>query len=146
MRKPQTNSAPEAASEWGKRLAAHLRAGGESNPFLLAARFGLRVILEHEAEACPLLPLRMAEWDGSRRTIRIFVPILRRYIGDSAPALHRACAHELFHGLAACQYRVLQLPARLIPALSYRDEETAAQAFSQALLFEEKSCPLSASR
>ena len=135
MRKPKTNSEHDlatAASEWGRRLAAHLRARGESNPFLLAARLGLRVVLEYEDEAYSLTPLRIAEWDGSRRTIRIFVPIMRRYLGDSAPALHRACAHELFHGLAACKYRVLQLPAVLIPALSYRDEETAAQAFSQA--------------
>ncbi len=139
MRKPKTNpklDSTATASEWGRRLAAHLRGRGESNPFLLAARLGLRVILEHEDEACSLTPLRIAEWDGSRRMIRIFVPILRRYVGDSAPALHRACAHELFHGLAACRYRVLQLPAVLIPALSYRDEETAAQAFSQALLLE----------
>jgi hypothetical protein len=148
MRKAKTNFAPEAAAEWGRQLAAHLRARGESNPFLLAARFGLRVILEHEEEACSLGPLRFAEWDGSRRAIRIFLPILRRYAGDSplGGALHRACAHELFHGLAACQYRVLQLPAALIPALSFRDEETAAQAFSQALLLKEKSCLLSASR
>ncbi len=147
MREPKTNPKLDSigtASEWGRRLAAHWRGRGESNPFLLAARLGWRVILEHE-EACRSLPLRMAEWDGSGRTIRIFVPILRRYLGDSAPALYRACAHELFHGLAACQYRVLQLPAALIPALSYRDEETAAQAFSQALLLEEKSCPPSAS-
>jgi hypothetical protein len=146
MRKPKTNPELEVASEWGRQLAAHLRACGESNPFLLAARMGLRVILEREEEACALTPLRLAEWDGRGRTIRIFLPILRRYVGDSATALHRACAHELFHGLAACKYRVLQLPARLIPPLSYRDEETAAQAFSQALLLEEKSCPLPASR
>ncbi|MGH7596465.1 MAG: hypothetical protein ACREOI_08935 [bacterium] len=144
MRKPQITC--ERASQWGQWLALHFLARGESNPFLLAARLGLRVILEHEEDACLLTPLRIAEWDGSRRTIRIFLPILRRYVGDSAPALHRACAHELFHGLAACKYRVLPLPAVSIPALSYRDEETAAQAFSQALLLEEKSCPPSASR
>jgi hypothetical protein len=137
MRKPKTNPEPEVASEWGRQLAAHLRGRGESNPFLLAARFGLRVILEHEEEACPLAPLRLAEWDGSRCAIRIFLPILRHYLGDSALALHRACAHELFHGLAACKYRVLQLPAALIPALSYRGEEAAAQAFSQALLLKD---------
>lgn len=135
MREPKTNPKLDStgiASEWGRRLAAHLRGSGESNPFLLAARLGWRVILEHEDEACSSTPLRIAEWDGSGRTIRIFVPILRRYLGDSAPALHRACAHELFHGLAACKYRVLQLPAVPIPALSYHDEEIAAQAFSQA--------------
>jgi hypothetical protein len=137
MRKSKIDSGPEVASEWGRQLAAHLRGRGESNPFLLAARLGWRVVLEHEEEARSLMPLRLAEWDGSRRTIRIFVPILRRYLGDSAPALHRACAHELFHGLAACKYRVLQLPAVLIPALSYRDEETAAQAFSQALMLKD---------
>lgn len=137
MKKTKTDPELEAASEWGRRLAAHWRARGESNPFLLAARLGLRVVLELEEAACPLTPLQIAEWDGSRRTIRIFLPILRRYLGDSAPALHRACAHELFHGLAAGQYRVLQLPATLIPTLSYRDEETAAQAFSQALLLDD---------
>jgi hypothetical protein len=139
MRKPKTNSEPEVASKWGRRLAAYLHGRGESNPFLLAARFGLRVILEHEEDACPPAPLRFAEWDGSHRTIHIFVPVLRRYLGDSpvCEALHRACAHELFHGLAACQYRVLQLPTAFIPALSYRDEENAAQAFSQALLLKD---------
>lgn len=149
MREQKTNPKLDptgTASEWGRLLAAHLRGRGESNPFLLAARLGWRVILEHEAEACLLVPLRIAEWDGSRRTIRIFVPLLRRSVGDSVPALHRACAHELFHGLAACKYRILQLPAVSIPALSYRDEETAAQAFSQALLLKEKPCPPSASR
>jgi hypothetical protein len=147
MRKSKTNSEREAASEWGQWLAAYLRSRGESNPFLLVARLGWRVIFVYAEEACSLTPLRLAEWDGSRRTIRLFVPILRRYVGDSAATLHRACAHELFHGLAACKYRVLQLPAVLIPALSYRDEEIAAQAFSDAILqIEEKSCPPSASR
>jgi hypothetical protein len=149
MRKPKTSPAFAAtgeASEWGKRLAAHLRARGENNPFLLAAQFGWRVILEQEEETCPGAPLRIAEWDGSCRVIRVFMPVLRRSLGDSALALHRACAHELFHGLAARGYRALQLPAAKLPSLNYRDEEIAAQIFSDALFFEEKSCPLSASR
>jgi hypothetical protein len=150
MRKPTTN--PKIAVKWGQWLAAHLRDRGETNPFLLAAQFGWRVILEHEEEACLPAPLRLAEWDGSRRMIRIFVPILRRHLGDSESALHRACAHELFHGLAAHRYRALQIPAQkplraaMIPGLNDRDEETAAQAFSEALLLEIKSCPPSASR
>jgi hypothetical protein len=144
MRKPKIN--PDLASVWGRRLAAHLRARGEINPFLLAVQLGWRVILEYEEETCPPVLLRIAEWDGRRRMIRIFVPILRRYLGDSPLALHRACAHELFHGLAARQYRALQLPAMVIPSLNYHEEETAAQAFSEALLFEEKTCTLPALR
>ncbi len=149
MRKPKTihqTAVADFASEWGKWLAAHLRGRGETNPFLLAAKFGWRVIMEHDEASCQPAPLRIAEWDGSRGMIRIFVPILRRYLGDSELALRRACAHELFHGLAARRYRALQIPAAMIPALNDRDEETAAQVFSEALLSEVKSCPLSASR
>jgi hypothetical protein len=65
--------------------------------------------------------------------------------------LQRACAHELFHGLAALDY--LPLPTvDLRPrfaGLNHREEEIAAQAFSQALLnppLEEELCPLSVSR
>jgi hypothetical protein len=91
----------------------------------------------------------MAEWDGSRRTIRLFVATLRRHLGNSALVLRRACAHELFHGLVAANYRLLQLPTTLIPKLNVREEEIAALAFSEALLnshSEDKSCLPSGSR
>jgi hypothetical protein len=124
----------DRASQWGRWLAQYLRAQGESNPFLLAAQFGWRVILENnEEKICPLAPTPMAEWDGSRRTIRLFLPTLYRYLGHAPEVLPRACAHELFHGLAAFDYLDLNLHAVKIPALSYREEEMAAHAFSEAL-------------
>jgi hypothetical protein len=131
----------DRASQWGLWLARHLRAQGESNPFLLAAKLGWQVVLENnEEKACLLLPTPMAEWDGRRRMIRLFAPTLHRYLGDAPRVLRRACAHELFHGLVALNYPNLKLPAVKIPALSHREEELAAHAFSEALsCFEEKS-------
>jgi hypothetical protein len=74
---------------------------------------------------------------------------LRRHLGNSAIVLHHACAHELFHGLVAANYRLLPLPATRIPHLNAREEEIAARAFSEALLnsqMKERACPLSVSR
>lgn len=131
----------DRALQWGRWLAQYLRAQGEANPFLLAAKFGWQVVLENnEEKLCPLAPTPMAEWDGSRRMIRLFMPTLRRYLGDAPGVLQRACAHELLHGLAAHNYSDLKLHAVQIPALNYREEEMAAHAFSEALsCFEEES-------
>jgi hypothetical protein len=144
------------AMEWGKWLAAFLLSRKEGNPFLLAAKFGWQIIFENEDDSSVLMPAYLAEWDGSRRSIRLFVANLRRYLGNSATVLHRACAHELFHGLAAVDYRALRsagllsAPALLIPKLNYREEEIAARVFSEALLnsslLEEESCPPLVSR
>jgi hypothetical protein len=138
------------AAEWGREAANYFLAQRTTNPFLLAAKFGWRVVLEND-EASDGGPPRFAEWDGSRRLIRLFIPTLRRHFEISTMSLQRACAHELFHGLAAFDY--LPLPAAgLQPrfaGLNDREEEIAAQAFSQALLtpsLEEELCPLSVSR
>jgi hypothetical protein len=64
----------DRASQWGRWLAQHLCAQGESNPFLLAAKFGWQVVLENENATCHFAPAPLAEWDGSRRMIRLFVP------------------------------------------------------------------------
>jgi hypothetical protein len=122
------------AVEWGNSLAGYLIAQKEDNPFLLAAKFGWQVVIENEDDASVFMPTRLAEWDGRRRLIRLFVASLRRHLGNSVNVLSRACAHELFHGLVAAQYRVLSLPEMSIPSLNYREEEIAAQAFSAALL------------
>jgi hypothetical protein len=121
------------ATEWGRGLATYLRGQGESNPFLLAVKWGWRVVLENAEQTSPLLPARLAEWDGSRRMIRLFVPTLRCFLGDSTTVLWRACAHELFHGLVALNYQSLQLTAADFPPLSYSEEEAAAQVFSEVL-------------
>jgi len=128
------------AVEWGKWLANYFFMHGQNNPFLLTIKFGWRVVLEHDDEASALMPARLAEWDGSRRMIRLFIPGLHRHLGNSTQVLSRACAHELFHGLAAVNYRVLRLqeflrlPAIAIPKLNFREEEIAAQVFSEAWL------------
>lgn len=125
---------PDHATDWATRLAALLRSQGKTNPFLLAAQWGWRVILETEEESVIPTPVRLAEWDGKHRTIRIFAPTLCYCVGDSESALYRACAHELFHGLAASSYRSLPLTAGDIPPLNCTEEETAAQVFAEALL------------
>jgi hypothetical protein len=123
----------QRATQWGSWLASYLAAREKTNPFLLAAKFGWRVVIENEDEASALRPAPMAEWDGRCRTIRLFIATLRRHFGVSALVLRRACAHELFHGLAATNYRLLHLPAAIIPKLNAREEEIAALAFSEAL-------------
>lgn len=133
------------AVNWGKWLADYFSARRINNPFLLAANFGWRVVIENDGA---LMPARYAEWDGRERRIRLFLPMLRR-LNNSARGLHRACAHELFHGLAAVDYRLLNLPLKKIPRLNHREEEIAAHAFSETLLnfhCEEETCSLSASR
>lgn len=120
------------AANWGKWLAEHFSALGINNPFLLAAKFGWRVVIE-ENGAAALSPACFAEWDGDERRIRLFLPILRRHFGNSNRVLHRACAHELFHGLVAVNYRVLNLSQEKIPGLNQREEEIAAQVFSATL-------------
>jgi len=133
------------AANWGKWLADYFSSQRINNPFLLAANFGWRVTIENDDA---LMPARFAEWDGRERRISLFLRTLRR-LGNSASVLHRACAHELFHGLAAVHYRMLNLPPEKIPRLTNREEEIAAQVFSEALLNsyrEEETCPLSASR
>lgn len=133
------------AANWGKWLAEYFSGRRINNPFLLAANFGWRVVLESDGA---LMPARYAEWDGRERRIRLFLPRLRRFT-NPAQALHYACAHELFHGLVAGDYRGLNLPLKKIPRLNNREEEIAAHAFSAALLnfhCEEKTCPPSASR
>ncbi|MDZ7364112.1 MAG: hypothetical protein ONB46_25865 [candidate division KSB1 bacterium] len=119
------------AAEWGREMADHFLTQRVTNPFLLAMKFGWRVVLEND-ETSDGSPPRLAEWDGSRRLIRLFIPTLRRHFGISTPALQRACAHELFHGLAAIDY----LPTAGLPSprLNHHEEEIAAQAFSLALL------------
>ena len=131
----------DRAWQWGRWLAQYLRAQGENNPFLLAAKLGWQVVFEtNEEKTCPLAPTPMAEWDGRRRTIRLYLPTLRRYLGEAPEVLSRACAHELFHGLAALNYPGMKLHTVKVPALSYREEEMAAHAFSETLSgFEEKS-------
>lgn len=124
----------ERAINWGRWLAHHLSRQGTNNPFLLAIKFGWRVILENDTGAGPLMPIRLAEWDGSRRLISLFIPVLQRYIGNANSVLYRACAHELFHGLAAVNYRGLRLPVMNIPRFNCREEEIAAQVFSATLL------------
>jgi len=128
------------AANWGKRLAEYFSAQRNNNPFLLAAKFGWRVVMENDADAC--FPARFAEWDGGARRIRLFIPTLRRHLGNSNRVLYCAGAHELFHGLVAVRYRVLNLPKEEIPRLNNREEELAAQVFSAALFhsqLEEKS-------
>jgi len=139
---------PRAAT-WGKWLANFLSTRATPNPFLLAIHFGWRVTLENDDDASPGMPIRLAEWDGSRRLIRLFIPILQRHFGNSKNVLHSACAHELFHGLVAVNYHVLHLPQAFIPKLNYHEEEIAAQVFSEALInfaLQEESCPLLVSR
>jgi hypothetical protein len=119
---------------WGRWLASYFRARGESNPFFLAAQWGWRMILETEAHHEVFAPERLAEWDGSRRTIRLFLPALHRFIGNSVTTLHHACAHELFHGLAALDYRPLPLAVGDFPILNHEEEEMAARVFAEALL------------
>jgi hypothetical protein len=130
------------AVKWGKWLADYFSAQRKNNPFLLAAKFGWRVVMENDGNDGALLPARFAEWDGRERRIRLFVPILRRHLGNSKRVLYRACAHELFHGLVAVNYRGLGLSPKSIPRLNAREEELAAQVFSAALFnsqLEEKS-------
>jgi len=121
------------AVNWGKWLADYFSSQRKTNPFLLAAKFGWRVVMENEGNDGALLPARFAEWDGGERRIRLFIPILRRHRGNSNRVLYRACAHELFHGLVAVNYRGLGLSPKSIPSLNYREEEIAAQVFSEAL-------------
>jgi len=136
------------AAEWGREVANYFSAHRVTNPFLLAMIFGWRVVLEND-ETSGGWPPRFAEWDGSRRLIRLFIPTLRRHFEISTMSLQRACAHELFHGLAAFDYLPLPTSDLEPPRLNDRDEEIAAQAFSQALLnppLEEELCPLLVSR
>lgn len=136
------------AVNWGKWLAVYFSSQGKNNPFLLAAKFGWRVVLENADVCGAFMPARYAEWDGGERRISLYLCMLRR-LSNSARALHHACAHEVFHGLAAVKYRMLQLPAEKIPRLNHCEEEIAAQAFSAVLINsyrEEETCPLSASR
>jgi len=122
------------AGKWGRSLAAYLIKQGKPNPFALALQLGWRVVLENEEERQPGIPPRLAEWDGRQRTIRLFLPMLQRYLGVSSLTLQRACAHELFHGLASVNYRLLPFHDFAIPKLNDREEEMAARAFSDALL------------
>ena len=134
------------AVNWAKWLAEYFSSRRINNPFLLAAKFGWRVVMENNDA---FFPARFAEWDGGAHRIRLFIPTLRRHLGNSNRVLYCACAHELFHGLVAVQYRVLNLPKEKFPRLNNREEEIAAHAFSEALLnfhCEEETCPLSASR
>ncbi len=136
------------AVNWGKWLAAYFSSQGKNNPFLLATKFGWRVVLENAEAPGAFIPARYAEWDGRERRISLFLCMLRR-LTNSANVLHRACAHEVFHGLAAVDYRMLQLPPESIPRLNHCEEEIAAQVFSETLINsyrEEETCPLSASR
>jgi len=119
------------AANWGKWLAGYFSSQRINNPFLLAAKFGWRVVMEHDDAG---LPGRFAEWDGGARRIRLFIPALRRHLGNSNRVFNCACAHELFHGLVAVRYRVLNLPKEKIPRLNKREEEIAAQVFSEALV------------
>ncbi len=119
------------AVNWGKWLAEYFFSRRINNPFLLAAKFGWRVVMENDDDA--FFPARFAEWDGRGRRIRLFIPTLRRHLGNSNRVLYCACAHELFHGLVAVQYRVLNLPKEKIFYLNNREEEIAAQVFSEAL-------------
>ena len=122
------------AREWGLRLAAYFHSQRKTNPFLLAAQYGWRVVLETEEEHEVFAPACLAAWDGSQRTIRIFTAVLYRHEGESASALYRACAHELFHGLAASDYRRLPPAFRISPRLNFDEEETAARVFAEKLL------------
>ena len=123
-----------SAEKWGRSLAAFLVKHGKQNPFVLALQLGWRVVLENAEERCPGVPPRLAEWDGRQRTIRLFLPMLQRYLGASSLTLQRACAHELFHGLASSHYRLLPFHDFAIPKLNHHEEEMAAHAFSEALL------------
>lgn len=139
----------DKATQWGRWLAHHLSMQETNNPFLLAIKFGWRVILENRPDENLFMPIRFAEWDGSHGVIRLFLPILHHHFGNSRGVLYRACAHELFHGLAAVNYRVLGMPAISIPRLNCCEEEIAAQVFSATLLHsqpEEELCHPLASR
>lgn len=121
------------AAEWAGKVANALRAQGKINPFFLAVNWGWRVIMIEEDDNPFLLPC-LAEWDGGPRAIYIFVSTLRRCEGESEEILHRACAHELFHGLVALHYRPLNFVATDYPRLNFKEEEIAAQVFSETLL------------
>jgi hypothetical protein len=122
------------AIEWGLRLAAYFHSQRKINPFLLAAQYGWRVIFETEEKTDLFVPACLAEWDGSQRTIRIFPAALYRLESESESALYRACAHELFHGLAASNYRRLPPALRISPRLNFAEEEMAAGVFADTLL------------
>lgn len=124
----------DGATQWARWLADYFRASGESNPFLLAAKLGWRIRVEMEEHNDIFVPARLAEWDGRKRTIRIFTAALYRHEGECESALHRACAHELFHGLAASDYHGLPPTLEIPSRLNCDEEETAAKVFAETLL------------
>lgn len=117
------------AAAWGKRLARRLlRLCGNDLGRVLQA-WEIRVIVA--ARDQPGFPLpRLAVWEGEARTIRLFKEPLLEKFPDWPEAARRACAHELFHAITSNRFRLLSPAAGRPPALSRRDEEIAAEAFS----------------
>ncbi len=117
-----------AASAWGKRLAQCFskKFGNDLGAALQALAIRL-VIAPHDQAGFPLL--RLAVWEGDTRTIRLFRKPLVEKIPDWNLAARRACAHELFHALAAENYHSMPLSLSP-PVLSRQTEETAAEAFA----------------
>ncbi len=88
-----------------------------------------------ETEDHPLFPMpRFAVWEGDTKTIRLFRAPLQRGFPNQPQALALACAHEMFHGLAANSYQKVLPSYRAIPQLSRDEEESAAQAFACAFV------------
>ena len=117
--------------KWGRYVAARVyeRHGSDLLRILAAWQWHL-IISEEDSSGFPLP--RFAVWDGDTNTIRLFRGPLNRAFSMQPQALALACAHEMFHGLAAHAYQKL-LPSNLTPPLLSRaEEEIAAEAFARA--------------
>ena len=127
----QTRGDDGMAAAWGEHVALCLSQefGDDLNAVLRALGIRLAVAWQDQPE----FPLpRLAVWQGDTRTIRLFQQPLLRQFPDWNSAARHACAHELFHALAATRYRSLPL-AVSPPVLSHRAEEIAAAAFARVV-------------